>query len=220
MLDQALASLVAAQLDQALRAQGRASLAVSGGKTPIGFFQALSRQALEWSSIHIILVDERWVATDHADSNTQLVQQHLLTGAAAAAQFYPYYNGARSAHEAASTLNQLLSQFPWPLNVAVLGMGEDGHTASLFPHAPELADALNSNAHCIAITPVSAAHTRISLTLSALSEAQCLITHILGATKRQVLDNALRCAEPPFLPIRRVLDAAKGSRHIFWASEA
>lgn len=217
-LDQALASFVAEQLNQALCTHGRASLAVSGGRTPAGFLQALSREALEWSSIHIILCDERWVPNDHADSNTQLIQQHLLCGAAAAAQFYPLYNGAHTAEEGEADLNRQLAHFPWPLDVAVLGMGEDGHTASLFPLAPELNHAYQASTHCVAITPVTAPHTRISLTLHTLSQAQCLITHIVGASKQALLEKALSSTTEPALPIRRVLDTSQQAAHIFCAT--
>lgn len=217
VLDAELAQFVAARLSDALAARGTASLAVSGGRTPAGFLRALAVQPLDWSHIYVTLADERWVAPDHADSNARLIREILLAGPASAAYFLPLFNDAESSARGQAITENQLTALHWPLDVVVLGMGDDGHTASLFPQAPELAEACTTTARCVAITPVTAPHERISLTLSALAAARCLIVHITGQNKRDLLDAALSSIPKPHLPIRRVLDATRSTCHLFWA---
>jgi 6-phosphogluconolactonase len=119
-------------------------LAVSGGKSPVPFFHALRSQPLDWSRVMITLVDERFVPADHPDSNAALVREHLLQDAAAAARFLPLVGDARDDVAELAAANAAY-QHP---TVAVLGMGEDGHTASLFPGATALADGLDMAAAC------------------------------------------------------------------------
>lgn len=214
-LDSELANFVADRLRKGIAARGTASLAVSGGRTPAGFLRTLGIQSLDWSRIYITLADERWVPEEHADSNTRLVRETLLAGLAAKANFIPLYNSAENAAAGQPKTEQCLSALPWPLDVLVLGMGDDGHTASLFPQAPELENAYATSAHCAAITPITAAHSRITLSLSALISARNLLVHITSESKRQLLNAALTQAATPFLPIRRVLDASANA-HVFW----
>lgn len=214
-LDIALARLVAHQLDKAIKTRGRASLAVSGGRTPANFLRALGSMPIDWSRISITLADERWVPIEHSDSNARLVKETLLASDAAAAHFVPLFNDAQDAHTGQVKTECSLQALAWPLDVLILGMGDDCHTASLFPQAPELGTAYTTTDRCIAITPVTAAHTRMSLSLAALSSARTVIVHITGSNKRQLLESALT-ASAPALPIRRVLDATEQA-HIFWA---
>lgn len=214
-LDSELARFVAERLNEALVARGTASLAVSGGRTPAGFLRTLGAMTLDWSRIQVTLADERWVPAEHADSNARLVRETLLAGPAASAHFIPLVSDADNAAAGQPEIEQRLSTLPWPLDVVVLGMGDDGHTASLFPQAPELEAAMTTPARCAAITPVTAPHSRLSLSLSALTSARILLVHITGESKRQLLDAALAQSTTPHLPIRRVLDAA-AEAHVFW----
>jgi 6-phosphogluconolactonase len=132
----AIAAHVAGALRAAIAARGQASLAVSGGKSPIPMFEALREQALDWPRVTVVLVDERVVPHGHAASNTALVREHLLQGPAAAARFLPFF-GELPAQFNAQVLDALvndaaerIARLPWPLDVAVLGMGEDAHTRS------------------------------------------------------------------------------------------
>ena len=206
----AIAAHIANALRRAIAARGQASLAVSGGKSPIAMFEALRRQPLDWAKLHVVLVDERVVPHDHADSNTALVRQHLLQGAAAAARFVPFFD---QAPRESSTLkldalvahaNQRIAALPWPLDVAVLGMGEDAHTASLFPGAPGTAEALVSADRLAWVTPTTAPHARLTLTLPSLLAARELLLTISGEKKIAVYRRAAQQADAA-LPVSLVI---------------
>lgn len=209
-LAQQLAATLAGQLRHAIAERGHAMLAVSGGKSPIALFQQLRSQPLAWGRVSVLLVDERCVPHDHPDSNTALVRAHLLQDAAAAARFITLFDRlpARLDDDAlnalAASANERLSALPWPLDVAVLGMGEDGHTASLFPAAPGLQTALASAAAMAWVRPPSAPHARLTLTLPTLRAARQLHLSISGESKRAVYRQALE-APTSALPVSLVL---------------
>jgi 6-phosphogluconolactonase len=205
-----LALHVADRLRAAIKAHGQAVLAVSGGKSPIAMFEQLRVQPIAWSKVHVLLVDERCVPHEHADSNTALVRQHLLQDAAAAAMLTPYFDTLPETLDQAA-LNALvkaadlrLAALPWPIDVAVLGMGEDGHTASLFPDAPGLETALRSNGPMAWVTPSTAPHPRLTLTLPALLSSRELVLSIAGNAKTAVYQQALKRANLA-LPVSLVL---------------
>jgi 6-phosphogluconolactonase len=204
---QALADAIAQALTAALDARGRASLVVSGGRSPIGFFHCLRDAALDWSRVWITLADERWVPDTDPDSNAGLVKQHLLQGAAAAAHFVPLWNGAATPAAAITERSAALALLPRPFDAVVLGMGEDGHTASLFPGAAGLADALNPAGPALlaAVDPPAAPHPRLSLTLAALLGSRHIHLPLPGAAKRAVFARALANCDPLRLPVAAVL---------------
>jgi len=184
---------VAQLLRSAIAERGQALLAVSGGRSPIGMFQRLRTRDLDWSKVIITLADERWVPGDHADSNAALVRKYLLQGPAAQAQFLPLYNDAATPHEGRADCDAALRALPLPFDCVVLGMGEDGHTASFFPDAEELACALalDTAALCWPVTPPKAPHLRMTLTQHALlHESRQLLLAIEGKTKRQIYERA------------------------------
>ena len=139
----ALAQRVADALRQAIDSRGSATLVVSGGRSPVAFFGALAQQALDWRQVLVSLADERWVPVNHASSNEALVRRHLLRGAASEAKFLGLYRVAGSLEQAAELADAAFAELP-PIDVLVLGMGDDGHTASLFPEGKELAEGLSS----------------------------------------------------------------------------
>ena len=213
------ATCVAQRLRQGIAARGAAGLAVSGGRSPIAFFHELARQVLPWEKVSITLVDERWVPTDSEDSNENLVRKHLLVDAAAAAKFVPLKTAATSPQDALTEREARVRQMPWPLEVIVLGMGEDGHTASLFPGADNLVTALDA-AHSnllIAIEPPHADHRRISLTMRALLQAQCLVLLIQNVRKRNIYEMARTGADATRLPIAGVLNQRDIRMEVFWS---
>lgn len=201
-----LATAVARDLVRAIDRRGRGVLAVSGGSTPVPFFECLKAHALDWSRVIVTLVDERWVDEDHRDSNAALVRRHLLQGGARVAQFQPLKNAAGSAAEGCPETEALLRPL-CPPDVVVLGMGADGHTASWFPGASNLAQALDADAAacCLAITPPGASHERLTLSLAALAASGHLYLHIAGAEKWRTLEQALLPGPLAELPVRAVL---------------
>ena len=203
----ALAEQVADRLREAIAQRGVALIAVSGGKSPIRLFQLLSAADLAWQSVTVTLVDERWVAPDHADSNERLVREHLLVGKAAPARFVSMKNAAATPEEGIPACNAELAKLPLPFDVVVLGMGDDGHTASFFPQAPGLTAALDTSSKslCAAVRPQTAPHPRMTLTLRVLQESRWLVLPLQGESKLRVYRNALQDGPVELMPVRAVL---------------
>jgi 6-phosphogluconolactonase len=206
LMAEALAQQVAEGLRGAVSERGRALLVVSGGRSPVAFFECLARQELPWSKVQVSLADERWVPPSHADSNEALVRRHLLQGPAAQATMLGLYHPAQSLDEAARLAEQSVAGLP-PIDVLVLGMGDDGHTASLFPGSANLAEALRDDCprRLLAMQAPVAPHERLSLTLPALATAHLQLLAIQGSTKLAVLTRALQPGPLEELPIRALL---------------
>ena len=217
-LDIELAEKVAALLAADIQALGKASLVVSGGRTPMGFFHLLSQQLLDWSSVTVTLADERWVDADHQDSNEKLVRENLLINEAHQAQFISLKSAAENAVDAESECEQALAS-AGQFTVVILGMGDDGHTASLFPGTEALALGLdmNSGRTAIAVTPTAAPHQRMSMTLPRLLNAGQVIIHISGSSKQDVLLSAQNGDNAAELPIRAILGQQVAPLSVYWA---
>lgn len=205
-LDVALVADVVAALSADIERQGSAILVVSGGRTPVGFMQLLSRQSLAWQHVTVTLADERWVGADDADSNEKLVRDHLLVNAASVAGFVGLKNAAATAAEGEVVANDSLGKLG-KFSVVMLGMGEDGHTASLFPGAANLARGLDmtSGRACVAMTPLYAPLERMSLTLPRLLASSKIFLHLCGEGKRRVMVEALAGEDVLGLPVRAML---------------
>ncbi len=216
---------VASALDDALMARDQALLAVSGGRSPLGLYAALRVQVRAWPRVTVVQVDERCVPPDHADSNAALVARHLLRDAAATARWMPFFDSLPAAPDqpgAAALLARAacarLASLDWPIDVAVLGMGEDGHTASLFPAAEGLADALQGRQPVAWVRPAHAPYLRLTLTLPTLLAARRLVLLVAGPDKRRVLEVA--CLAPrDDLPVSHLLHQAERPVHV-WLSES
>ncbi|MEI7600175.1 MAG: 6-phosphogluconolactonase [Aestuariivirga sp.] len=196
-LAETLARDVADELARAIEAKGKATLAVSGGTTPKLFFEKLSQIDIAWSRVSVTLVDERQVPETSERSNARLVREYLLQNKAAAARFVPLVDNPDAAKIPA-------------FDVAVLGMGNDGHTASFFPGGDTLAEAIDAGTpkRLIAITAPGAGEPRLTFTLPVLEEAGRLALHIEGAEKQQVLKQALAEGPEEDMPVRAVLRGA------------
>jgi len=219
-LDSTLAQLIADTITQAIAQRGQASIALSGGKTPTGMLQRLRQYPLAWEKVLITLADERWVEETHRDSNARFLQTTLLQGPARAAIFLPLKNAALTPHEGQTQCEKVLAQLPNALDLIVLGMGDDGHTASLFPHAPELNVAMHALTRSAAISPQTAPYLRMTLTAPYIAQSRHVILHITGASKKQRLDSALAADAPmPHLPIRTLLDLIQTKKQVFWTDE-
>ena len=202
----ALADRVGDLLRGALESRGRASLVVSGGRSPVVFMEALSQQALDWAKVSVTLVDERWVPAGHPDSNAGLVASALLHDKAASAEFVSLYGGEANPEDGVASCIERLSAITRPFDVVVLGMGEDGHTASLFPESGELEGLLAPGAAPVgAVRPPHAPHARMSLSLPGLLDSRIVFLLISGARKREVIEQACAQADPLSKPIAAVL---------------
>ena len=216
-LAERLAADVAGRLRDAIAARGTASLVVSGGSTPRPFLEALARASLDWSRVLVTLADERWVAVDHPDSNAALVRRTLLTGEAGKARLIELTTAAATPEEGLDAVAARLAEVPRPFDVVVLGMGGDGHTASLFPDAPELEHAMTTTDSPVAAAhPPSVTQARVTLTRAALVDSAARLLHVTGRDKRDVLERAL-ADEPRLAPIARVLDERPDGVTIYWA---
>lgn len=202
-----LAEAVADRIRAAIAERGVAAIAVSGGSTPGRFFQALGKtKDIEWSKVIVTLVDERWVDETSDRSNALLVNERMLQGPAATARFFPLYSGGTEPDAAAvARTNDQLAQLPEPFAAVILGMGNDGHTASFFPGGDTLAQALTAAGSTIAIHAPGAGEPRITFTLPRLLRTDGLYLHIEGEEKAAVLDTALGDGPAEDMPIRAVL---------------
>ncbi len=217
-LDLAFAKQIAQQLSDAISVKGYASIAFSGGSTPKGLFTHLSNMPLDWSNVTITLVDDRWVDTDSKDSNDRLLRENLLKNKAVKARFFSLKQASQLTAEYLNTLTAQAQQF-MPLDVVILGMGEDGHTASIFPCSEQVEQGLDANnAPCLMKTvPTTAPYERVTFNFSALINAAHLYLHLVGDAKQQVLQSALANNNAIEMPIRAFLHHQDKACEIFWA---
>jgi 6-phosphogluconolactonase len=209
--------VVALRLGIALRA--RASMAVAGGRTPVPLFRALSDAELDWAQVAITLTDERWVSAEHPGSNAALVRAELLAGRAGAAKFLPLYDGSSSAAGAVAPVWESLKPLSRPIDVVLLGMGEDGHFASLFPGEPNLPAALDAAAApaCVAMRAPVEPRERISLNLAALLQARRVFLLVTGAAKRELLLAAAHRERGAQWPVAALLAQRHPAPEVYWA---
>jgi 6-phosphogluconolactonase len=205
---QTVAELISSALAKALAVQSSASLVVSGGSTPARTFELLSDARLAWPQVSVLPSDERCVPAEHPDSNAGMIRARLLRGPAADARLLPLY----SAGEPAPDLGVLL-----PFSCVLLGMGADGHFASLFPDFDELHEALDIAAppRIVEVRTAASPHPRVSLSLSALVRTPCLLLLMFGEDKRSVYEAAL-AGETEF-PVAALLGQADLPLTTVWA---
>lgn len=211
---QALANAVVAGLDEALTMRPRALLAVSGGTSPRPFLAQLARLPVAWRDIDITLADDRWLPADHADSNARLVAETLLPGAQGA-RWLPLVDTRSNADLHVGTLNDTWTH--GSPQVCVLGMGEDGHTASLFADAPQWQDATTTHHRFVLVQPGQAPYQRVSWSLAALAASDRLLLQIQGEAKRAVFEAAQ--AAPQNNAISRLIHREGVKLDVFWSEE-
>ncbi|MCW8807952.1 MAG: 6-phosphogluconolactonase [Rhodanobacter sp.] len=215
----ALAERVAATLRTALEQRGHALLAVSGGSTPKAFFEHLSREALDWAHVQVTLVDERWVPESDARSNARLVKSQLLQHAASAASFVPLYSDVPTPEDGLAATRARIDALPLPFDAVVLGMGDDGHTASFFPGGDHLAEALDldGQTRVLPMRAAGAGEPRITLTLPALLQTRSLYLLVGGTSKRELLADArLGLGAARDYPVRAVLTQQRVPVAVYW----
>jgi len=207
-LASALAAHVAGHLRHAIEERDHAVLAVSGGRTPVAFFQKLRAMSLPWHRVTVTLVDERCVPHDHPRSNTAFVRTHLLHGPAGTARFVsPVTATGESKYDL---------KLPAGIDLAHFGMGSDGHTASWFPQGDALTAALSADGpDLLELAAPGAPERRVTFTWAALRKARSAVLHFEGDAKAAVFAQAAQPGAATTLPVRRLLHQDELSLHIF-----
>ncbi|WP_430462033.1 6-phosphogluconolactonase [Thalassolituus sp. LLYu03] len=205
-----LAGDLAGRMRKSIELRGRVCVAVSGGSTPVAFFEALAQEVLPWDKVLITLVDDRWVDDTHDASNAALVKNHLLKNNAASAYFLPLKNKAANPVDGFMACENALQEQIVRLDYAVLGLGLDGHTASWFPGSKALPALLSEsgNARCCPVTDAPVMPQRMSLTWSFLAACRHLFLHFEGADKNAVFLQAKQAeglADRAAMPVRTLL---------------
>jgi 6-phosphogluconolactonase len=218
-LSQQLAAGIAADLAAAIEARGIASLVVSGGRSPVKLFERLRTLAIDWGRVCVALADERWVDPSDPASNERLVRDVLLRDAAAAARFTGLKNGCATADLGADMAWSTFNGVPRPFDVLVLGMGDDGHTASLFPDSPNLELALDeaAAAGCIGMRSPTLPEARLSLNLGALLDSRRIVILITGESKWRTYIAALQPGAVERMPVRAVLRQRRTPVEVLWS---
>lgn len=179
-LVETLAADIAAILARAVDARGGASFVVTGGATPAPLYRALAETQAPWSEVTITLSDERWVAPDDPASNEAMVRRELLSGLPGKARFVPLKTAHARAAEAVSAVEAAIAEMPRPFDVCLLGLGADGHLASLFPGEPMRADVL---VQAVMAPNAAGAVERLSLSMGALRTSRRIVLLFTGAAK-------------------------------------
>ena len=205
---QSLASAVEVELNDAIKNRGLATFVIPGGTTPKPFFNIIRDSDIEWEKITIFPTDERWVSMENSRSNARLIQRELLTGRASKANFVTLYKKNKTLDQGASLLAENISNY-LPIDVLVLGMGVDMHTASLFPGSPGLALAQSVNAaEVVPVTPLdNSLEPRVTLSARALEKAVNTHVLIIGLEKKNAVKEAEN-REPASAPISQFLPNA------------
>jgi 6-phosphogluconolactonase len=218
-LSEGLAAAIASALQSGLAAGRGASLAVPGGHTPVPLFELLSRAPLDWSNVWITLTDERWVDVANPGSNEHLARTHLLRHAAASAQFVGLKNQASDPRAGAAASWSSVAAVPRPFDFMLLGMGDDGHCASLFPDSPGLAAALDVSQPpgCVDMRAPVPPHARMSLNLRALLDSRQIALLIVGAEKWATLERARAHGPVAEMPVRALLRQQNVPVSVYWS---
>ena len=214
-----IADAIATALAAALTLRARASLVVPGGSTPGPVFDRLANAKIDWARVDITLSDERWVPSTHADSNEGLVRSRLLRGQAESARFQGWYVGLARPSDAVVEVAKALQPLTRPFDIVLLGIGSDGHFASLFPSRPELAAALDldSTASVVALDEPALGRPRLSLTLAALCNARRVMLALRGEPKHALLLRALEPGPCESLPVRALLRQHVAPVEVHWS---
>ena len=217
-LSKTFAEIVAANLRAGIDARGAALIGLSGGTTPREFLSRLSEQKLDWSRVTVTLCDDRWVPPNNERSNEHLLRETLLRNEAASAKFVPLYLESAEPQTVLPQVTANIAKLSFPFDVIVLGMGSDGHTASLFPGGDHLEEALRANGS-VRVLPMrapDAPEPRVTLTLSALTSTRAMYLHIEGAEKKAVFDRVMSAPANDRAPIRAVLESSPVTPGVFW----
>ena len=212
----AVAARVAALCVQSIDNEGEARIVVSGGSTPARCFELLSGTDLDWQRVQVMLSDERWVPADNESSNERLLRDKLLVGRAGAAELLSLYRPDQGIDERATALQAAIPADGF--TCSLLGMGTDGHFASLFPGAPTLEKGLDpdGDSFYLPVTTEASPHPRLSMTLSALLRSDEIQLLFFGDDKMSVYRNALSADSE--LPVAHLLRQTRTPVSVYWSS--
>ena len=216
-----LADDIVARLKQGVAAEGAASLVCSGGTTPGALYDILAQSEAPWSKVSVTLSDERWIAPTEDGSNEKLSRTRLLVGKAAAAHLVPMKTSDATPEAAETTVSAAIAAMPRPFDVTLLGMGDDGHTASLYPHSQGLQKSLDVSDPML----VRGVHTdhavktgnRMTLTLRALLDSQWIVILLKGDSKLRTYNAAIAGTDVQEMPVRALLNQSKTPVQVCWA---
>lgn len=216
-----LSAHIIEKLDQAIKKDGVASIAFSGGGTPKLLFQHLAKQSFDWSKVQITLVDERCVDISDSRSNAKLITENLLNELSSQPTFFPLYVGGELGDEVISKTKSSTQSLKLPLDIAILGMGGDGHTASFFPDSSNIKTMLDvsSTESLMTTQSESSVELRITWSLSTLLQTDWLALHIVGASKQTVFEQAVKDNDPLALPISAVIEQQQSPLSVFYTPE-
>lgn len=208
---------ISAAIERSLNGQNRASIVVSGGRSPVRCYAELAATTINWSQVDVFLSDERWVVADHPASNEKLVVDNLRCGAAQDLRLHGVYREGVSIEQRCTQIETGIRQLPSPFASVLLGMGSDGHFASLFPDFDGLGESLELNAErfCVPVHTAASEYPRFSLTLSALCHSNDIVLLIFGDKKWQTYDRARNSADA--YPVSRLLLQDQTPLHVYWA---
>jgi 6-phosphogluconolactonase len=214
----AVAETISSRVSARLATKEDAAIVVSGGSTPRRAFELLGCKDFDWSRLHIVPSDERWVEPSAEDSNERMIRESLLADRGVDAQLLTMFAANSAIDDRCRELSEQLRTLPLPFSVSLLGMGEDGHFASLFPDAANLDKGLQqeSSDWCMPVSTAASPHPRISLTLSALLNSEEILLLIFGDKKRHVLEQASK--DSGNYPVAQLLKQNTTPVRTFWAA--
>ena len=216
-----LADEIVARLKSAIESGGRASLVVSGGTTPEALFADLSNRDLPWDKVWITISDERWIAPSEDGSNEKMVRAKLLRGKAAAAHFVSLKTDDAQPQGGQAVVEARIAAMPKPFDVLLVGVGNDGHIASLYPDAPELKTILDTKApalvHAVHAQSAAATGDRITLTLRAILDSKWIVILIKGDEKMKTYTMAKSGSDMSKMPVRALLTQSVVPVETFWS---
>ena len=219
LLNNDLAEQIKNILLEAVALRGQAYMVVSGGKSPIGLFKILAQKKVPWEQVTITLADERCISIENPESNERLVKDYLLQNEAKRAQFISLYSESIDQEINLPTTESLIDSLP-AFDVVILGMGEDGHTASLFPCSDELESGLDNNARALLlVNPKTAKYQRISLSKRRLLNSQIIFLYLIGSKKCDVFNQAMVESDPRVLPISAFLNDKNANVQVMYAPQ-
>ncbi|MBT8142106.1 MAG: 6-phosphogluconolactonase [Gammaproteobacteria bacterium] len=204
-LVQVLGKKVLNVLNKSIEHKGHASLVVSGGSTPKGLFNYLSLQTFPWDKVSIILADDRCVSVHGENSNYHFLKTHLFKDYAAEAKFIPLYCDEDTHEQAAANATRRINHLK-KYDLVILGMGTDGHTASLFPQASNLALALSDDSpDVVGIDPVTNDMKRVTQSLKRLLNTREIVFHLIGEEKNAILQKVMQDTNKKDYPSSHVI---------------